>query len=146
MLASDRSAAMSFYLYGEFHFSKTLSPVEQESLAFGLSDAALRARICVRLGLNIIEREVFETLKRSDGGLSTDSMAFLVTDSPLSNTSDEILEPHNVMPLDMERVIRERLRCVEAFLKSAKDMNIKGLSLTRTPGPRNMVLRAGKRK
>ncbi|MGO9450805.1 MAG: hypothetical protein ACLQDV_07115 [Candidatus Binataceae bacterium] len=120
---------MSNYLFGEFYFRGMPSASEREDLAFSLTAAALRARIHVQLAFNIVQREVLAVLKRTDGGLSSESVAFLLTESPLSNTSDELLEPLNVMPLDMERVIRERLRRVEAFLKSTQLMDFKGLSL-----------------
>ncbi len=120
---------MSDYLFGEFYFRAVLSTPEQENLAFSLAAAALRARIHVQLAFNIVQRDVFAILKRSDGGLSSESVAFLLTESPLSNTSDELLGPLNVMPLDMERVIRERLKRVETFLKSARLMDFRGLSL-----------------
>src|ERR1700724_2461811 len=98
---------MSNYLFGEFYFRAPPSISERETLAFSLTAAALSARIHVQLAFNIIQKDVFKILKRSDGGISSESVAFLLTESPLSNTSDELLEPLNVVPLDMERVIRE---------------------------------------
>ncbi len=120
---------MSSYLFGEFYFRDAPTSSELENLAFSLTAAALHARIHVELAFNIVQRDVFTILKRSDGGISSESVAFLLTESPLSNTSDELIAPLNVMPLDLERVIRERLRRVEAFLRSAQLMQFRGLSL-----------------
>jgi len=102
---------------------------EREELAFGLSKAALAQRLHLQLGCNIVQKEVFEILKRSEGGLSDLDIAFLLTDSPLSNTSDEIVNP-KVEPLDKPRVIRQRLRRVAGFLSSVKDfISVSSVSL-----------------
>jgi hypothetical protein len=120
---------MSVYLFGEFYFKTPLSQGEQVDLAFALTEAALRAHIHVQLGINIVYRDAFEVLERKDWGVSKESVAFMLTESRVSNTSDELIEPIGIMPLEMERVLRGRLRQVETFLKSTRAMPIKGLSL-----------------
>src|SRR5262245_41343987 len=120
---------MSNYLFGELYFRKEVSEAEQQALAFSLTAAALQAGIHVQLAFNIVPKEVLSILGRTDGGLSTKSLAFLLTESPLSNSSDELLEPLNVMPLEMERVIRQRLGRVETFLRSSQLLGFTKVSL-----------------
>ena len=120
---------MSYFLCGRIHLTRALSDGDRAELAFSLSNAGLTHRLCLQLDCNIVQSEVVEILQRNDGGLSDLDFAFLLTDSPLSNTSDEIVNP-NVEPLDKPRAMRERLRRVAGFLSSAKDLVlVSGVSL-----------------
>jgi hypothetical protein len=108
---------MSYFLCGLIHFIRQALENEREELAFVLSKAALEQSLYLQLECNIVQTEVFEILNRKNRELSDTDFAFLLTDSPLSNTSDEIVNP-NVDPLDKPSVMKQRLRRVEILLSS----------------------------
>ena len=107
---------MSHFLCGEIQFRQKLSWGEREDLAFTLSELALSQRLSIQLAFNITQRTVFEILHRNDGGIAETDIAFFLTDSPISNVSDQLVSSINVAPLDLEMTIREGMRRVERFL------------------------------
>jgi len=80
---------MSYFLTGRFQFTRDLSTHEQIDVAFQLVERAISNRVALQLGCNIAQSIVFEILgKEPTAGRE---LLFLLTDSPISDTSDELL-------------------------------------------------------
>ena len=80
---------MSDFLCGEIVLGDTISPDDAE-LWFAIAEAAIANRLNIQFGVNIIQKEVFDIL----GGFSDDNrMPFLITESPVSDVSDGLIDP-----------------------------------------------------
>lgn len=80
---------MSDFLCGEIVFGDEIEP-DDTDIWFDLAAAAVANRLNIQFGANIIQKEVFEIL----GGFSDDNrMPFLITESPVSDVSDGLIDP-----------------------------------------------------
>ncbi len=114
---------MSYFLAGRFHFSGPLSQPEQTELSFILSEKALHSRVALQLGCNIVKPLVHQILGEH-GGLGGEAMfTFLLTGSPITNISDDILTYWANSIGESVDKIRSNSRQIVSFLKSIQETN-----------------------
>jgi len=84
---------VSLFLAGKLQFGRSLSDKERTEVAFALSEAALRNRMAIQLGCNIVQPTVFQIIETDLATLvADDEVTFLLTGSPISNVSDELID------------------------------------------------------
>ncbi len=121
---------MSRFLCGEFQFRRPLLEFEQVELAFKLNQLAIENRLGLQLAFNIVQPIVFEILKKKDRLLTGKEFVFLLTDSPISDTSDETVDPNLLDAIEIKETLSANLRRVERFFLSAKETDLlAGVSL-----------------
>ena len=109
---------MSYFLAGRFRFTCSLSSEEQVKLAFELTERALANHVALQIGYNIVQPIAFEILGK-ELDLSK-SFPFLLTDSPISDTADDLLIYWSESRDEMRAKVTfagERLRDVLASIK-----------------------------
>lgn len=85
---------MSHLVCGKFVFDRHLSLEEQVAFSFEVSARALVDNLSIQLSCNIIQDVVFEILQLERATLNGVEMAYLITGSPLWDTSDELISPY----------------------------------------------------
>ncbi|WHI46256.1 hypothetical protein [Microbulbifer sp. VAAF005] len=88
---------MSYFSFGEIFFDSPEHDVI--SVSFELVQLALSSNLYVLLGCNIPQKVVFEMLDK-ERQLFNDSMPFLLTATPLSDVSDELISPYALVEDD----------------------------------------------
>ncbi len=109
---------MSYFLAGLFHFSRALSYRERIDTAFKLSEKALQKRLALQLAPNVAQPVVFEILEKRV--CADDELIFLLTASPISDTSDDIVAYWGESHDEMAEKIRGHVETIKGFLTSIK--------------------------
>jgi hypothetical protein len=119
---------MSYFLTGYVRFTQALSPDEQVNTAFELSERALRSRVGIQLGCNIVQKIVFEIL---DKDLATKrALPFLLTGSPISDTSDDLLNYWSESRAQMKTKVKSNAERLQNFIASLRSIpHIAGVAL-----------------
>ncbi len=91
---------MSHFVAGLMNFAKLPDEESQKSLASRVVECALAARLHVLLDPNIGQSIVFEILGGDPAEAITTGFRFLLTDSAISNTSDDLVSPWSVEVTD----------------------------------------------
>jgi len=122
---------MSHFLCGELQFRQPLSDTEQVDLAFTLAELAIKNRLGLQLGFNITQPVIFDILGKKEDRRSTNKeCVFLLTDSPISNTSDALVHPNLLDSTEVKNILSANMRRVERFLSSAAQTGLlAGMSL-----------------
>lgn len=115
---------MSYFLAGLFHFGRALSDRERIDTAFELSEKALQNRLALQLAPNLAQPVVFEILEKHVA--ADDELIFLLTASPVSDTSDDIVTYWNESRDAMVEKIRAHVERVKGFLTSIKTIEALG--------------------
>jgi hypothetical protein len=111
---------MSYFLAGRFQFTHPLTRAERDRAAFLISEGALRNHVAVQLGCNIVQSIVFKILGKE---LAADNeLIFLLTDSPISDTSDELIDYLGESREDMIEVVRAHGKRLTEFLTSLRSV------------------------
>jgi hypothetical protein len=87
---------MSYFLCGSFLFKADLSLVERENFAFEVAAAACANRLSLQLGVCITQPIVFEILGENRPSASANKLPFLITDSPIADVSDNLIDFNDV--------------------------------------------------
>ena len=115
---------MSHFLCGELQFRRPLLPEEQVDFAFRLEELAIKNRLGLQLGFNIVQPVVFEILGKKDRRLSGKEFVFLLTDSPISNISDALVDPNLLDPMEVKETLRANMQRVEQFFSSVAEIDL----------------------
>ncbi len=87
---------MSYFIFGTLFFRAEVTGQEQEECSFKAAEIAVREHFSMQMGVNICQSLVKEILEKQCDGDETKCLAFLVTDSPIANTSDGLISPFTV--------------------------------------------------
>jgi hypothetical protein len=111
---------MSSLLCGTFGFSRSLDEREQGRIGFSIVDLAQRGRFGVQLGCAIVQPLVFEILGRGRP-FSGESLPYLVTDSPIWDVSERVIDRYSPDYPDAEPdgTLAERLSRLQRFFTDA---------------------------
>src|SRR5271155_4866363 len=121
---------MSHFLCGELEFRQPLLDNEQVDFAFKLDEWAIKNRLGLQLGFNIVQPVVFDILGKKDRRSTNSEFVFLLTDSPISNTSDALVHPNFIDPMEVKNTLNANMQKVQRFLSSAAETGLlAGLSL-----------------
>jgi hypothetical protein len=97
---------MSFFLAGKLQFEYSLSDEDRIEVAFGISEAAIRNRMAIQLGCNIVQPTVFKIIETDLAALAADDeLIFLLTGSPISDVSDELVDYRGDSPIEAAATI-----------------------------------------
>lgn len=84
---------MSYFVFGIMNFTKQLEEEGENNLAFQVAERASATRLHVQLGYNIWHTEVWEVLGVEPRAVRGVGLPFLLTDSPILDTSEELVSP-----------------------------------------------------
>jgi hypothetical protein len=84
---------MSHLLCGKFVFKRPLPFESQTEFSFKLVEFAFSERLGLQLGCNIVQEIVFEMLRIERSHPNHEELPFLITDSPIADTSDNLIAP-----------------------------------------------------
>ncbi len=114
---------MSHFLCGKFGFKSHLPVERQEEFSFRLTEAALSNQLALQLGCNIVQEIVFEILKMEWATSDAKELPFLVTASPLADSSDGLISPDTLaLPPDLYYAkLGENLQRLIKFLTSINE-------------------------
>ena len=117
---------MSHFICGEFVFKSHLPVKRQEELSFKLTEAALSNHFALQLGCNIVQDIVFEILKMERATSDAKELPFLVTTSPLADSSDGLISPYTLgLPPDLYYAkLEENLQRLKQFLVGINEMGV----------------------
>jgi hypothetical protein len=113
---------MSYFLAGRFHFTRILSAWEQNQVAFNICRRALDNEIVCQLGCNVVQPIVFEII--STKMAADDDLVFFLTGSPMSNTSDELLDYSSKSRSEAIEKIRARAARIKRFLQELNALEV----------------------
>jgi len=128
---------VSYFVFGEIGLRETSDARGVEELCFAIALAAFRAHLGIQLGGNIIHGDIYRMLRRSREGSYLKSIPYLLTDSPISDHSSELVRPDAYFrALDDRRVgLRPAAVKLEAFVSEVRGMaDVGALSLWLTQG------------
>ena len=101
---------MSFFLCGKFVFRTDQSLTERERFAFEVVGAGCTRRLSVQLDVCITQSIVFEILGENRSPSHADKLPFLITDSPISDVSDDLIDFHDIGGAERLEQTLERLQ------------------------------------
>jgi hypothetical protein len=110
---------MSYYIFGMIVRRADLNEIEEESLEWKIVERGIDHHIYVRLRANIYITEIMDMLWKSDLTYGP-HIDFLITASPLDNTSDGFVRPHEVGD-DHVNMIQTKLRSISNWIESIID-------------------------
>ncbi|BBE51965.1 hypothetical protein OYT1_ch2452 [Ferriphaselus amnicola] len=105
---------MSYFVCGSITLV-VASPQEQEMVARRASSQALQVGMALQLGCNIVQSLVSEIIERSD---NPSALPFLVTASPLSDTSDELVSPYVLVGSEGDERFQQHAKAIATLFKS----------------------------
>lgn len=110
---------MSYLCFGEFGLSGPLDGQVLQQLSWRLLKHGADQDICLLLGCNIPQPDVFEVLGVEKSAIPTSALPFLATASPLEDTSDSLLGPDTLVVVglgtDMQEIERSLRRLQALF-------------------------------
>jgi len=126
---------MSYVIFGTFNLRATGDEGATKEAAFQLVERALAQRLHIQLGSNIAHAgPLLEMLGFSSTPLPPDRLLFLLTDSPISDTSDELISPY-CAGIEDEPSLQVNLFRIQRFLRSVRDVkDITSIDLYFTEG------------
>ncbi len=83
---------MSFFLCGNFILRDDFSQSKRNELAFQILDLGRSHKLSIQLGVCIVQDIVFEIIGETRGLIPETKLPFLITDSPLSDVSDILID------------------------------------------------------
>jgi hypothetical protein len=97
---------MSHFVCGEILFrgNDLAIDAEYEACLFRLIEAGAKQRLYLQFGHNIVQKIVFEIIGSQDDEIELNRLPFLVVDSPIANTSDELFFPSSSTFSPYERI------------------------------------------
>ncbi len=116
---------MSCLVYGSIRFIKALDYNELSNLSFELEKAAIAEGMFLQMGVNIVQRFVFEELGITPGWEAVEKLPFIITDSPVSDVAENLISPDafRVPDHDWYKIIREHLFAIGRFLETITGLN-----------------------
>jgi hypothetical protein len=118
---------MSYFVCGRVTFS-VADHSAMERIARSASMQALKLGACVQFGCAIVQDIVFEIVGRYDS--TADWLPFLLTDSPLSNVSEELVSPRELYGPEGDTRFRRHAALIAAFLRSIlTEREVSGIDL-----------------
>ncbi|MEW6562427.1 MAG: hypothetical protein AB1400_04265 [Pseudomonadota bacterium] len=108
---------MSYLVCGSITLVEA-SPQERERVARRASSQALQVGMALQLGCNIVQPLVSEIVARSD---NPSALPFLVTASPLGDTSDDLVSPYALVGPEGEARFRQHAKAMTTFFRSLAD-------------------------
>ena len=88
---------MSYLVFGTFTLARALDDAAKKAVAYDLVECAVAQRLYLLLGCNIVQPGIIhEMLGYEQGVVPDDKLLFLLTDSPISDTSDDLISPYHV--------------------------------------------------
>lgn len=115
---------MSHFLCGKFILKRTATDEQRAEFAFKVNRLAAERDISLHLQWNIVQTTVFEILNLEKSNLSPSEIPFLITDTPLSDVSEELLSPFRPEPLEVFDAVERNLHQLGDFLGCAFFENI----------------------
>ena len=86
---------MSYLICGEFIFKEVLCLDAQIQFSYTMTELALKEKLSLHLECNIVQPIVYKIVGKKDKILlNGKDLAFLITDSPISDTSDVLIDPY----------------------------------------------------
>lgn len=128
---------MSGFVYGTIRFIKALDYSELSKLSFDLEKAAIEEGMFLQMGVNIVQPFVCEKLGITPGWESVEELPFLITDSPISDVSHELVSPSAsyVPGRDWRETFREHLLAIGRFLETITALKlVSGVMMYMTEG------------
>jgi len=115
---------MSHFLVGVMNFANLPDEEAEKSLASRVVECASAERLYVLIDPNIGQSIVFEILGCDPKESSTTGFRFLLTDSTISNTSDELVSPWSVEVTDWGEwsPFRENLERIGRFFLAVSEL------------------------
>jgi hypothetical protein len=110
---------MSHFIFGTFNFAAPMSQSEQSGIGFKLAAEALSKRLYLRLHENAALNLIFEMLALTPGTIPHDRMIFIVTASPIRDTSDELISPYVIGLEGSDTSLGVSLLRIRQFLTAA---------------------------
>jgi hypothetical protein len=83
---------MSYFLCGSFVFKTHLSLTERTNFAYKVVEEVCAIRLSIQLSICIVQQIVFEIIGTNSLSELETKMPFLLTDSPISDVSDELID------------------------------------------------------
>jgi hypothetical protein len=128
---------MSGFVYGTIRFIRALDYDELSKLSFELEKAAIDEGVFLQMGVNIVQRFIFEELGITRGWHAVEELPFLITDSPISNISEDLISPDafGVPDHDWYQIIREHLLAIGRLLETITGLAlVTGVTMYMTEG------------
>jgi hypothetical protein len=91
-------------------------------LSFSVSERALQSKFALQLGCNIVQSMILQILGEHIGIGDEFRLPFLLTSSPIDNTSEDVLCYWADSPEEAEGKIRANVAKISSFLKMIKDI------------------------
>lgn len=120
---------MSILVCGEISFGTARSDAWLDDYARQLVQSACRDKMHVMLGCNISQPIVFDMLCRKDSPLDGRNLPFLLSGSPLDNTSESVIEAYVLDKIQSIAQTRQNLERIERFLHESWCAEVQDLTL-----------------
>lgn len=126
---------MSYFVFGTFKLAKPMDERVLKDIAFAIVECGLSHRLCLQLGHNIVQAGLlFEMFDFKQGSIPADSLPFLMTDSPISDTSDGLISPYHVGLGDEPSLLVNLTRMKRFLVGLAQVHNVAGIDVYFTEG------------
>ena len=111
---------MSAFLCGVFRFKRIESRDFQVGFGWRIIRLGVSSNLHFQLGCNIVQDVVFEILKIPRPFQDSALLPFLITDSPLTDTSDAVISPSELHSKDDRvRIIRQNFERISSVFAEA---------------------------
>jgi len=123
-MTCEEQSNMSHFLCGRFIFEDGLPRATVVEFSFKVVQEACGHHLAVQLGCNIVQPVVFEILGLERASPNNINLPFVITDSPISDTSDDLISPgdfESTLEVGYE-ILETNLHRVKAFLLSVSEI------------------------
>lgn len=131
---------MSYFIFGSIKYQNGLSENEISDLSWKIIKESLKNRLFILLGFNVKVEIVKSMLKEQDPEIDK-SLRFLITESPIEDTSDSLLSPFDPKTSFLD-LLNQKFLLLETFLKDILEIqNILSIRVYITEGHDNNFIK-----